>query len=64
MESGRMMIVHSLLIGIVLYFFMTYILGQRQYVAENRSILLAALALAYMMLFGHGLPTSLNRSLF
>jgi hypothetical protein len=64
MESGRMMILHSLLIGIVLYVFMIFVLGQRQIVAENRSILLAALALAYMILFGHGLPTSLNRSLF
>ena len=59
-----MMIVHSLLIGIVLYVFMTCVLGQRQVVAENRSILLGGLVLVYMMLFGHGLPTSLNRSLF
>ena len=64
MESGRMMIVHSLLIGIVLYVFMVFVLGQRPFIAENRSILLAALALAYMMLFGHGLPTSLHRGLF
>ena len=59
-----MMIVHSLLIGIVLYVFMTCVLGQRQVVAENRSILLGGLVLVYMMLFGHGLPTSINRSLF
>jgi len=64
MESGRMMILHSLLIGIVLYVFMVFVLGQRPIVAENRSILLAALVLAYMMVFGHGLPTSFNRSLF
>jgi len=56
--------VHSLLIGIVLYVFMVFVLGQRPFVAENRSILLASLALAYMMLFGHGLPTSLHRGLF
>jgi ABC-type phosphate transport system permease subunit len=64
MESGRMMIVHSFLIGILLYVFMVFVLGQRQSVAENRSILLGALVLAYMMLFGHGLPSSINRSLF
>lgn len=64
MESGRTMFLHSLLIGIVLYFIMTLILGQKQSIAENRSILLAAVSLAYMILFGHGLPTSINKNLF
>jgi hypothetical protein len=64
MESGRMMILHSLVIGVLLYFFMTFILGQKQSIAENRSILLAALALVYMILFGHGLPTSISKGLF
>jgi hypothetical protein len=64
MESGRMMILHSFLIGIVLYIIMTFLLGQKKSVAENRSILLAALSLAYMILFGHGSPTSINKSLF
>ena len=64
MESGRMMIVHSLLIGIVAYLLMVFGLRQKQQVAENRSILLAALALAYMILFGHRMPTSINKNLF
>ena len=64
MESGKMMLLHSVIIGILLYLFMIYILDQRQSVAENRSILLAALILAYMILFGHGLPTSINKNLF
>ena len=64
MEKGRMMILHSVIIGILLYFFMTFILKQSQHVAENRSILLASLISAYMILFGHGLPTSINRNLF
>lgn len=64
MESGRMMLLHSVLIGVVLYLVMVFALGQRQVVAENRSILLAALALVYMVLFGHGLPTSVNKNLF
>jgi hypothetical protein len=63
-ESGRMMVLHSLGIGIVLYLFMIIVLGQRKDVAENRSILLAALILIYMILFGHGLPKSINRNLF
>jgi preprotein translocase subunit YajC len=64
MENGRTMLLHSVIIGILLYLFMFFILGQRQTVAENRSILLAALALVYMILFGHGLPGSINKNLF
>ena len=64
MEAGRMMVFHSVIIGVLLYLFMIYALGQKQVVAENRSILLAALILAYMILFGHGLPTSINKNLF
>ena len=64
MENGRMMVLHSAVIGILLYIFMIFILGQNQIVAENRSILLAALILIYMVLFGHGLPTSINKKLF
>jgi ACR3 family arsenite efflux pump ArsB len=64
MENGRMMLIHSLIIGILLYLFMIFILGQKQVVAENRSILLAALILVYMILFGHGLPSSINKNLF
>ena len=64
MENGRMMLLHSVTIGVLLYLFMVFILGQKQTVAENRSILLAALVLVYMILFGHGLPTSINKDLF
>tara|TARA_B110000967_G_C18856429_1_gene547488 strand:+ start:1093 stop:1287 length:195 start_codon:yes stop_codon:yes gene_type:complete len=64
MESGRMMLLHSIIIGILLYIFMIFILGQNKIVAETRSVLLAALILVYMMLFGHGLPTSINKHLF
>ena len=58
MESGRMMLLHSVIIGILLYLFMIFVLGQKPVVSENRSILLAALILVYMILFGHGLPRS------
>jgi hypothetical protein len=64
MEKGRMMLLHSVIIGIFLYLFMVFLLGQNPNVAENRSILLAALILVYMILFGHGLPTSINKNLF
>jgi hypothetical protein len=64
MENGRMMILHSAVVGILLYIFMVFVLGQKPIVAENRSILLAALILVYMILFGHGLPKSINNNLF
>jgi ACR3 family arsenite efflux pump ArsB len=66
MENGRMMVLHSAIIGVLLYVFMVFMLGQRQIVAETRSILLAALVLVYMIVFGHKLPssTSINKNLF
>jgi hypothetical protein len=63
MEDGRMMVVHSLLIGVLLYLFMVFALGQKPMVAENRSILIAAALLIYMILFGHGLPGPINKNL-
>lgn len=63
-ETGRTMFLHSVVIGIVAYLFMIYALGQSQMVAENRSFLLGAVVLAYMIMFGHGLPTSVNKGLF
>jgi hypothetical protein len=62
-DRGLTMVLHSVIIGILLYLIMLYILKQKQIVAENRSILLAAFILIYMILFGHGLPTSINKNL-
>jgi hypothetical protein len=64
MESGLTMLVHSIIIGIVLYVGMVFGLGQRQAVAENRSIVLASIILIYMIVFGHGLPGPINKNLF
>lgn len=61
MERGLIMLLHSIIIGLVLYIIMIYILGQNKMVAENRSILAAAVILIYMILFGHGLPVSINK---
>ena len=63
MESGLTMVMHSVIIGILLYLFMIYVLGQKQMVAENRSIVLASLILVYMIVFGHGMPISMNKNL-
>jgi len=59
-----MMLMHSIIIGVLLYLYMIFGLGQKQVVAQDRSILFAALILSYMILFGHGLPTSINKNLF
>jgi hypothetical protein len=40
---------------------MTIGLGQKNEVAERRSILIASFVLSYMILFGHGLPLKLNK---
>jgi len=59
-----MMLLHSIIIGLVLYVIMIYGLNQRHVVAENRSLVLAALSLIYMILFGHKLPGTINKNLF
>lgn len=56
MERGLVMLLHSMIIGFLLYIFMVFVLKQSAMVAENRSLLLAAIVLIYMILFGHGLP--------
>ena len=56
MERGLVMLFHSLIIGVVLYLFMVFGLKQESLVAENRSIMIAAVVVIYMIMFGHGLP--------
>jgi hypothetical protein len=63
MERGLEMLLHSIIIGVLLYLFMFYLLKQNQSVAENRSIVIAAIILIYMIAFGHGMPTSINKNL-
>jgi hypothetical protein len=33
-------------------------------VAQDRSVLIGGVALVYMLLFGHGLPTSINPNIY
>jgi putative effector of murein hydrolase len=63
MERGMIMVLHSVIIGLILYIFMVFLLKQKPEVAENRSILIAAVILIYMIVFGHGLPNKFNKSL-
>lgn len=63
MERGLMMVLHSVVIGLVLYLLMVFVFNQTPKMAEYRSVLVAAVVLIYMILFGHGLPTRLNKDL-
>jgi hypothetical protein len=57
MERGLVMVVHSIIIALLAYGIMIYGLRQNSIRAENRSILLGASALVYMVVFGHKAPT-------
>ena len=56
-----MMVVHAALIGLIVFVVMVFGLRQQNEVAERRSILIASVALIYMILFGHGLPFKMNK---
>ena len=62
MERGLIMLLHSAIIGLVLYVLMVFI-GSIPLVAENRSIIIACVVLIYMIVFGHGMPKRINRNL-
>jgi putative effector of murein hydrolase len=61
MEGALNHLFHALIITIILYVIMKFVLRQSQNMSLNRSILIGAVALIYMILFGHGLPTHINR---
>ena len=63
MERGLIMLLHSVISGLILYRLMVFVFKPHETVAENRSILISALILIYMILFGHGIPGELNRYL-
>tara|TARA_Y100001958_G_C20911784_1_gene329632 strand:- start:337 stop:531 length:195 start_codon:yes stop_codon:yes gene_type:complete len=52
-------IMHSAILVVVLFFAMKAI-GQSEAMAMSRSVLIGALALAYMVMYGHKMPRSLN----
>ena len=64
MNSNIEHVFHSIVLGVVLYLGMVYLLKQEQDKACARSILLAGVALVYMIMFGHNFPPmQLNPSL-
>ena len=64
MEDGFTMFIHSAIITVILYVIMKFLLKQSEMVAQDRSILIGALTLVYMILFGHSLPTHINKNIF
>ena len=62
-NSSVTMVLHSIVITAVLFVIMTMIFNQNTETALTRSVLAGAVILIYMILFGHGLPTSINKNL-
>ena len=60
------MVLHAAIVGVVAYFIMLNYFKQKEEMAEDRSILLAALVLVYMLVYGHNMPNSafLNKNIF
>ena len=63
-ERGLMHLLHSAVIGVILYLVLVYGLKWSAGKSENMSVLVGGLALVYMVMFGHGLPTKINSNLF
>ena len=63
MEGALTMLVHAIIIAIFLYVVMKFALNQSNAKAIDRSVLIGALVLIYMILFGHGLPKHINKNI-
>lgn len=61
MEGPLTHLFHAFIIFVILYLIMRFGLGQSQNMSLNRSLLIGAVVFIYMILFGHGLPTHINR---
>ena len=63
-ERGLVHLCHSVIIAVILYVVLLYGLKWSAGKSENMSVLVGGLALVYMVMFGHGLPTKINSNLF
>lgn len=61
MEGPLNHLFHAIIVTIILYVVMKFVLKQSQTMALNRSMIIGAAALIYMILFGHGLPFHIKR---
>ena len=55
--SGLNHVLHASVITALAYVIMLYALKQNTVMAETRSLALGSASLAYMLIFGHKLPT-------
>lgn len=53
-------VVHACMVVVVAFLVMVYALKQSSATAATRSVALGSLVLAYMLVFGHGLPKFLR----
>jgi hypothetical protein len=63
-ERGLTHLLHSAIIGVILYLALVYGVKWSTGKSENMSVLVGGLALVYMVMFGHGLPNKINSNLF
>ena len=61
-ERGLIMALHSALIALVIYTAMRF-MNVDPLVAEDRSLVIFAILLFYMIVFGHNMPTSINKNI-
>jgi putative effector of murein hydrolase len=61
MDTALSHLFHSVIITVIIYIIMKFFLKQSETMSLNRSILIGAFVLIYMILFGHGLPTHINK---
>lgn len=61
MEGPFNHLFHAFIITVILFIIMRYGLRQSMHMSLNRSMLIGAVAFIYMILFGHGMPTHINR---
>lgn len=63
MEGGLTMLWHSIIISLIFYVIFKYLVKTSYSKSINRSLLIGSVSLIYMILFGHKLPTKLNKNI-
>lgn len=56
-ESGLTMVLHAVVIGIIVFIGLVYGLKHPKEKSVDKSVLVASIALAYMVVFGHNIPS-------
>lgn len=62
-ERGIVMFAHAAFIGFIVYFVMVMLFKQPVEVAEDRSLIISAFIMIYMIVFGHGAPKTINKNI-